>query len=436
MASNILGTTFEPRNPGERFEIVMQADENGQLWHKRYAKDAWQRPKVIHDYSIFSATWTQSVPARVWEEEHVQRVGNTVVVTPISGFTNVSSRQGMLSVKSGNVALEGNAVKSKTFPRYQPNRGQIYSTAVTCPEPTLNGYRQWGLATAVNGVYFRLVGDGSNWDLFVGRRRQGVELELISIKDKLPSSFDPSKGHVFDIQYEWRGVGNFYFFVDLDLVYSLDVLGTLDYLSVDDPALGVVYSTYSYENGVELELLSGCVDVSSEGGVPEKTLFGSISTGDTLVNLGNTALIDVAVLALRVPRMVNYNGGSIFNSRSAIMDKLVSWTRDEALTKAYVFRDTSASNLDSLNWLSLPDSSLEYAVGGGTSDLHTAFVADATNGNVVITEWADLEVKNIITNPATNSDFLLTPGDMLVIAVNCIGANKNSATTLYYSEQL
>lgn len=416
----------------------MQADENGALWNRRYAKDAWERPKSVIDYSIFSATWTFGVPNKTWVEESVVRSGSAITATEQTQTgTKVTSREGMLSVKSGTVAGNGNAARSKTFPRYQPNRGHLYSTAVACPSPTLNGYRQWGLATTNDGVYFRAIGDGTAWTLNVGRRRSGTEVELVDITSLLPSGFDISKGHVYDIQYEWRGVGNFYFFVDLELVYSMNILGTQEYLSVTDPALGVVYSCYSSENGTELELLSGCVDVTSEGGRPEKTLFSSVNTGDSLVSLGNTANVDIAVLALKIPKMLDYNGSSVFNSRGAIMDKLVSWTRDESITKAWYIRGTNASNLEGLTWSSIADSDIEYLVGGATSSLQTAFAADKTSATTVLSEWADLEVKNIIKNDATNSDFELTPGDYLIVTVNCpLAANKTTAATLYFSERL
>lgn len=127
MAENVLGTRFEPRDPGERFEIIMQADENGHLWHKRYAKDAWGRPKSVQDYSLFSATWTFDVPNRIWVEESVVRSGETITVTEQDQTgSKVQSINHMLSVKSGSTANNGNAVRSKTFPRYQPNRGHLY----------------------------------------------------------------------------------------------------------------------------------------------------------------------------------------------------------------------------------------------------------------------------------------------------------------------
>lgn len=448
MATTQIDVPFDPREGETRFEVVMQADENGVLWNKRYNKDAWGRPKSIHDYSIFSATWTFGIPSRLWEEftYDITDPDNPVTTTQI-GFTNSSSREGMLSVKGTNTALIGSSIRSKPYPRYQPNRGQIYSTAITCPSPNLSGYRAWGLFDRDNGIGFQLIGDGSSWKLYASRLRDAVITEQTDITATLPDGFDPSKGHVYDVQYEWRGVGNFYFYVDLELVHTMSILGTLDFLSVTDPALPVTYLTVPFTNNSEMEILVGCVDVSSEGGTKQKTLFGSIDTEDTLVTLG-ASTEDTAILAMHVPRLITYNSNTVLYSRGAIMDKLVTWTRDEALTKVYLFRDSSSNNLSNLTegvsdstvgWKNIEDSEMFYSVGGTGTLLDNAFQADFT-ANVaskVVQEWADIDEKNKITNDSKNSDFVITPGDILVVTVRSIGAaNVKSSGVLHYSEKL
>lgn len=413
--------------------IETNAGKGTGLATSRYAADAWGRSKAILDYSIFSATWTFSVPARVWDEVSWDYINEIPVLQPT--FTKVSSREHMLSVLSGTSAGNGTVCRSRDFMRYQPNRGQLFSTAVTCPTPTDNCSREWGLSTADNGVMFELIGDGADWDMVVTRRRHATLVETTSIKEFLPEDFDPGKGHVYDIQYEWRGVGNFFFYVDLELVYTMDILGSLDFLSVNDPALPVAFVSTTFVEGQECELLASCVDVTSEGGTDPRTLFATADTGDALVTLG-AASTDTAILAIKVPRTLVYNGG-VFNSRGAIMDKLVTWTRDESLTKAYHFKSITATNLDGLTWTDMPDSPLQYLSGGTGDPLDVAYQLDVANGQRVVAEWADIDEKNIITNPAENSDFSVVPGDILVITVRSTGAaNVKSSATLYFSEQL
>lgn len=428
------------------FEVGMQADENGVLWNTRYAKDAYGRPKSITDYSLFSATWTFGLPSRVWDELTLDlTTPASPVITRLAVFSNATSREGMLSVKGTSSANVGTVLRSKLYPRYQPNRGHLYSTAVACPGPTLSGYRTWGLGTDYNDVSFKLTGDGSDWDLRVIRERDNTVEDDVSIKSLLPEGFDPSKGHIYDIQYEWRGVGSFMFFVDLKLVYTMELLGTQDYLSITDPALPVTYVCMPTENSSTMELLAGCVDVTSEGGQPQRTLFGTIDTGDTLLTCGNSST-DTAVLALYVPREITYNGNTILYSRGAITDKLVTWTRDESLTKAFSLNTVNANNVSSIaantdplvGWAQIPDSNMLYMRGGKTTALDVAFQADKTAGvaSKIVQEWSDLDVKNIITNDSRNSDFQIAPGDILVITVRAITTNVKTSASLYYSEEL
>lgn len=396
-----------------------------------YATDAWTRPKTIIDHSLFSATWTFGIPSRVWEE--YQFDGSTW--TPQATFSRGSEQNKMLSVVSGTVATNGTTVATKKYIRYQPNRGQLYSTAVIMPNATANGIRRFGMATPQDGVFFEMVGDGSNWDIFAGRRSYGSLSNYVSIKSAILAlfpSFDPSKGNVYDIQYQWRGVGNYTFFVNLEPVYVEEYLGTGTQLSMSDPALQPFYSAYSGD-GTEVELLSGCVDVSSEGGaINESTLFGTIGTGDTLLSTSNTANVDNAVLAVYVPRTA---GNGAFNSRGAFLDKLVTWTNADATTKVYAFRDTQAPNLAALTWSDIPDSDIKYLVGGAGSALQTAYDLDDSAEFTVLSERELLNTKNVITNPSANSDFAVSPGDIIVISI-LTGANKSTLANLYFSEQI
>lgn len=401
----------------------------------RYNTDAWGRPKSVIDHSLFSASWTFEVSPAIWEEwSYTEGSG----WTPITGFTNASSTEHMLTVKSTTTQGGGCTIASKVHPKYQPNRGHLYSTAIMHPNVTDVGLSRFGLGSPIDGCFFEIEGNGTDWDIFAARRYNGAIETRVSVKEKLLANnptFDPSKGHVYDIQFQWRGAGNFYFFVDLELVHTDEVLGNYTHLSMGDPALPAFFSSYCTQAGTERILQAGCVDITSEGGENYgRTSFGSVYTGDSLVTLGNN--VDTATIALRVPRYITYNGNpNKINSRGAIMDKLITWTRDEGLTKVWLFRDVAATNLNGLTWLD-NGGETTHLTGGTASALNTAFQLDKANGLVIVSEWSDLDVKNIITNESANSPFNLTPGDILVVTVKCLNANVKSAASLYFSEEI
>lgn len=413
------------------FDVVLQADENGNLWNRRYSKDAWGRQKSVQDFSMFSATWTYGIPTRIWEEWFYD--GTTW--SPQIGFTRCDSTNKMLTVYSGTVLNNGTTIASKTHPKYQPNRGHLYSTAIICPNASSMGIRRFGVATPNDGVFFEVVGDGNDWDIFIVRRSYGNIDTRVSIKnnilEKFPT-FSPEHGNVYDIQYQWRGVGNYHFYVNLELIYVDDILGSLTRLSMSDPALQAFFACYCGEQGTQIELKSGCVDISSEGGVNPKTAFGNINTGSSLVSLG-ASNAETAILALKVPRNIN----SYYNSRGAFLDKLVSWTRDESLTTMYSIRDTQAAHINSIPWSPVPDSHLLFASGGTGGALDTAFQQNKSNAYRLMSEWADIDTKNVVTNDSKNSPMEATPGDIIIVTVKSTGsANAKSSASIYFSDEV
>lgn len=413
-------------------------DENGVQWYNRYNKDAYGRPKTITDHSIFREECTYRVSQRVWEMVKSDFSGGLPPSSVISAIDDdyITSENGMLVVKSGTEEDIGYNCRSKRFIRSQPNRGQLFSVSATFPNPTAIATRTIGLTSAENGLSFRLTGDNTDWQLDLIRRNGGVNVNTINLNSYLPDGFDPSKGHLYDIQFQWRGVGNIFVFIDTKLIYTLEILGTLDYLSMQDNAMPVVVSAICNVEGTAVETRVGCVDISTEGGMKEDTLFGNINTGTGFVSVDDVGDNGSAVLAIRAPRHIDYNGDEIFNTRGAILDKIVSWCRDEAVTSVWVGRDYDCSNLEGLTWDSINDSYLQSLVGGRTSALDGAFVSDKSSMMNILSEWTDLEQKNTITNPSTSSRFVLSPGDIVVIHVSSFGGNDDCFANLYYSEQI
>lgn len=133
--------------------------------------DAWGRQKVYYDHSLFNSIFTYNVPNRNWEEVAVDAADGYTILTGTG--VRATSEDGALKITSGTVADEGTALLSKRHPRYQPNRGHLYSTAGWFPNPTADGFRKWGLMCGClsdsrrTGVYFELEGNGSSSSLYV-----------------------------------------------------------------------------------------------------------------------------------------------------------------------------------------------------------------------------------------------------------------------------
>lgn len=408
--------------------------QKGYLGTNELAADAWGRQKAVIDFSLFHGVWTYDVPDRLWEEFSIA----STTYTPLAQTGTLATSTGnMLEVSSGTTADNGCYLRSKRSPRYQPNRGHLYSTAVILPDAANDGRRKFGLfcngAGNANGIYFELEGDGADWALYAVRLSNGVVKTRQDITSSVPTGYDPTKGHVYDIQYQWRGLGNYKFFIDLQEVYTDSLLGTLTELSLRMPALPAAFECHT-DTTTEVKIQAGCVDITSEGGKREGRQFASISTGTTLLDCAD---VGTAMIGIKIPRTLTYDAETHQNTRDLVASKLTSWTRDEASAQVYVARDTLATNLDGATWSDLPDSTAQFLIGGTSSTLDAAFQLDKANMQLVLNEWDDVEKKNVVINPDSDSaPFYLSAGDILVVVVQSFAGTDENATTLYLSEEI
>jgi hypothetical protein len=207
--------------------------------------DAWGREKTYQDYSIVSGLFTSGISDQRWKAST-----DGVFSIKVGDTTEVASVDGYLSI-SPSTLNQSKGLQSKRHPIYQPNRGHLYSASMIIKDHTY-GICDYGIFTVDNGVFFRVKEDGTLWAV---RRTLGAEVAEEQIS--LDTGFDITKGHLYDIQFQWRGVGNYMFYVDNKLVHKMALLGTLDALSIANPALPVGFLVTKTVNGGNPELRCG-----------------------------------------------------------------------------------------------------------------------------------------------------------------------------------
>lgn len=383
--------------------------------------DAWGRQKVITDSSLFHGVFTYDIPNRMW----IEGFNGTEQATKV----NATSENGMLKLVSngGNVGLRG-----KRHARYQPNRGHLYSTSIILPSPTADGIRDFGLTDDKNGAFFRLKSTG-----LYGVVRTTFNGVTTDDERLINTNIDLSKGNIYDIQMQWRGVGNIKFFINLELVYTFDYLGTLTELSISNPALPIGF--YCQNVTEDVTMYCGCVDVTSEGGATENRQYNSVTTGmDVTTQEVTTTVGGTAILAMVIP----FNIAGVPYTRDAIMNRITTFTKDEATTGVYAFRySTGASSLALYDALMLgssaPDSYVKYLVGGTGSTLDTVFQSAIAEGQLLVTRREEIDRPCILDNPDKGSaEFLLTGGDIIVVAVRADGTAKDCGASIEFSEEI
>lgn len=387
-------------------------------------RDAWGRPKIIADHSLFSALWTYSVPNRIWLQYN--DTGGGFIEQPQIDNNLVKSTHGYLQVK-GNSTTDVNLL-SRRHPRCQPNRGLLYSTAVIVPTPNVIGTRQFGLFSAESGVFFEIIGDGVNhvMNVVVRTTTESTTTDTrVDITSMLPAGFDVSKGHLYDIQLGWRGVGNFYIFVDLEKVYTFELLGQLTEMSVNNPALHIGWSCIN-SGGDDITILAACVDITSEGGAVQGKLYTAVSTGTSLLP---TTSDGKAILAVKLPTVIDYEGNSVRYTRDMVMNSLTSFCKDEAFKSVYSSRLVKTPNLDALaGWQTNPDSLYQF-IDNSDESLDVAFQLDKANMVIVNSTRQEKDFSNTHINPCpVHTPFYLTGGDIIVVEMKSDGTSLGGCT--------
>lgn len=360
--------------------------------------DAWGIPKVSLPHSIFHGLFTFDIPPSQWFTYH----GATQVYTT----ANIISSGGAAIVQA-NAAQPSVTLESRATPRYQPNRGHLYSTALWMPLPAADAVRDFGLSTVENGVYFRLTKLGLYAVLFSG----GVETRVELVDTSKVPGFDIAKGNVYDIQYQWRGVGNYKFFINLVEVHAFANLGTLTNLSLEDPALPAIFRAARITEDAVIHI--GCVDITSENGGDDRLQYASIYA-DVALNGTNQPLV-----VTRNPLQINGKT----NTRMTELSRITLTCDKKATFKVWSTRSPSAivgATLATLGGGSFVQTDSPESVTGAVraTSVNTALLQLIT----VIPVQAN--ISRSTDNPFQGRiDFPLVRGDYLVITADVVSGN-------------
>lgn len=370
--------------------------------------DAWGVQKVSIPASLFHGLWTFDISPKMWFMFH----GTTQVYSS----SNIVSSSGLaqLTADSANSTVH---MESKETPRYQPNRGLLYSDSGLCPDKT-NGIVERGLimidaaGNIENGVFFRKKTDGLLYACLYSGGSQKHEILIPAAN--LPVSFDIEKNNIFDIQGQWRSAGNIGLFIgDPDtgkskLVYLFDKLGTLDGASIENPAMPACCRVI--KGAADTVARWGCADITSENGKSNNREEYS----STYTKNYSGAGADFPVIVVRQPLTINGKP----NTRTVTLARITLSATKRTYFEVWVTRDPAAIA-----------GATYKAIGGGSfvesdsTDMDAAAVR-STAVNQALLEFVtfvrvEANKRTVVDNPYKERiEFALVRGDYLVVTCN------------------
>lgn len=366
---------------------------------KSYNTDAWNRNKVVHDWSILHGMFTFDIPKDRWYE----MIDDVEQIT----FVSATSVDGALNLASGALNQK-RQLRTYRHPRYEPNRGHVYSNSMFFPTPTASAERSVGLFTPQAGVGFRLRAG----TLYAFRRTTigGITTD-VEQAITLPADVNLAKGNVYDIQFQWRGVGSYFFYINLKLVASLDLLGTLDNLSIFDPSLPIAFECIN--QGDATTLVSGCVDVTTEGGRDSGKTYGAISTTTESGSISVTGF-NQPVLAVRNKKQI----GALNNTRDMLALLVSAYSDQKSLFRVWATRDDTAVTLNDQTWSDFRDGHIEY-IEYNNPGVATPITFDTTKTTLIFSCRVNIDSTYTATAMFEGrTDIYQTPGDIFIFTLH------------------
>jgi len=381
--------------------------------------DAWGKPKVTIDNSLFHGMFTYSVPVTVWVEQL-----NGVELT---AFSNATSVNGKLNLTSGVTLSDSSYLRTFRNPRYEPNRGHTFSTSVFLPDPTAAGIRRWGYFTAESGSFYEKTATG-----LYGVIRTTVDSTTTDDRYLLDERYidDISKGNLYDIRMQWRGIGDYDFITNKFISKTTDLLGAATDLSMYNPANPIAFECINL--GDEVVLQAGCVDITSEGGEDNGKTYGSVSisnlNGQVPVTGYNTPVIAIKSLG---------TVGGLINTRDTLALLVNAYSDQRSLIRVWSTRDLTAITLNDQVWKDFGDGHLQY-IEYDSPDVATPMTFDTAKAELVFGSRIDQDQTYTTTAMFQNrTSIYLNPNDMFIFTIHReTGAACNVGLTFEFAEEI
>lgn len=400
--------------------IVTETEDRDQ---DSYGYDAWGRKKAIVDYRLFSGLFTYNVPGVIWKETF-DEVEQAVT-------TYATSVNGKLNLISSGTLNQRIAITSLRNPRYEPNRGHLYSASIFLPNSTDAGQRSFGVFTRDSGVLFRLKSDGNLYAV----RRNTVDAVVVEDEQQItiPASVDLSKGNTYDIQFQWRGVGDYKFFINQEVVHTIELIGTLDELSMFNPSAPANFECIN--QGDDVVINCGCVDITSEGGSREGGSYASIPINSTTGS--------VAVSGFDTPVLVVRNKsefGTLINTRDVEALIATGYSDQRSVLRIWLARDPSVITLNDQVWSDYGDAHVEYIRynlnADGTPLVGTPMTFDTTQSFLGLGVRVDQDSNYAATATFNGrSQIHQPPGQIFIFTIHREnGGNANVGVTYEFAE--
>jgi hypothetical protein len=322
---------------------------------------------------------------------------NAAYVTSTTANGGTVTQANSQAVLQTSAASNGSAqVESIFAARYSPGQGQVVRFTAVYSTGRANSQQEVGAGDANDGFFFGY--QGASFGVF--KRRNSTDLfipQTAWIGDGL--AFDPTKGNVYQIRYQWLGYGVIKFYVEdpqngiLRLAHAIQYPNANIIPSIFNPSLPLHAKVVNSGNTTNLTLSSGSLAIYSEGPRDESGARFSVGNRKTGVTTeANIFTLQNKATFQGIPNRARIHLDSIGSAISGGADAQYRMVLNATLGGSPSFTDISTNT-----------SVAAFDVAGTTVTSGTEWRRGPSTGNFQLSE--DINALQMRLNPGDTMTF-------------------------------
>lgn len=346
---------------------------------------------------------------------------NTAYVTATTANGGTVTQANSQAVLQTSTAANGSALLESIYAaRYSPGQGMVWRGTAAFTTGAAGSQQERGIGDANDGFFFGY--QGATFGIF--RRQNGTDFFTAQSAwngGPIFSGFDPTKGNVYQIRYQWLGYGAIRYYIENPYTGVLQLVHTIYYPnqavipSIFNPSLPDHTRVVNSGNATNLTVLVGSGGIYSEG--PYNSLGARFSVG----NRKTAITAETSVFALRC----NATFQSKTNRGRIHVDSIGSAISGNVDSQYRLVLNPTLGGVPSFTDINTNQSIAAFDIAGTTVTGGREIRRGPSSGNFQLSEdISSLEIR-------------LNPGDVLVAAAASLAATPIAANlSLSWNEEL
>ena len=369
----------------------------------RFETSAFGENKVVEPTQVAVATFAYGALPQI-------------VTSGLSASASMVDTSGMCEINTGAAINSSGIVQTRRLLQYVPGEGGLIRATCRFDTPVNGSFQLIGYGDETDGFFF-----GYNGTEFgVLKRRAGVDewVTQDSWNKDIASNMDWTKLNIFEIKFQWLGVGAIEFRIEDPDTGTLKTVHVWDYAnrnlvpSILNPSLPLTAWVQNTTNNTNLALRVVCLTGFVEGKLANLGFTQAKSNEKTGITT------ETSVISIR--NKANVLGAK---NRGQVIMLIMSAAVDG--NKPAVVRLTSLATLGgSPSWTSMGDYSIvEYEIAGTT-----------VTGGVELLGFTLGKADSLVLQPGQSIRLVLQPGEWVTASVASAQATDASVTVTWREE--